>query len=167
MLKSDYTFTRPNRRSWSMPGGIILPGQKNDTTVKVHCCIDTSGSMTDEMLREFLSEVKGIMTQFKDFELYLWTFDTRVYNFQKFTMANANDIDSYVPGGGGGTSFEVNFDFMKENQIVPDRFVMFTDGYPNDSWGDPNYCDSLFIVYGQGAPKSPYGQTVPYERLGK
>jgi len=46
--------------------------------------------------------------------------------------------------------------------------VMFTDGYPWDSWGDESYCDALFIVHGGGyggrSPEAPFGITVPYTR---
>jgi hypothetical protein len=45
---------------------------------------------------------------------------------------------------------------------------MFTDGYPWGSWGDESYCDTLFIVHGDGygnePPVSPFGITVPYIR---
>jgi predicted metal-dependent peptidase len=74
----------------------------------------------------------------------------------------------YQPEGGGGTEFDCCFDYMKEEGIVPKKFVMFTDGYPWGSWGDESYCDTLFIVHGGGyggkTPESPFGITVPYER---
>ena len=74
----------------------------------------------------------------------------------------------YELGGGGGTDFMCCWNYFKENGIVPQKFVMFTDGYPWDSWGDENYCDTLFIVHGDGyggrTPQSPFGLTVPYER---
>ena len=57
---------------------------------------------------------------------------------------------------------------MKEEGIVPKKLVMFTDGYPWDSWGDESYCDALFIVHGGGyggrSPEAPFGITVPYTR---
>ena len=57
---------------------------------------------------------------------------------------------------------------MKEEGIQPKKLVMFTDGYPWDSWGDESYCDALFIVHGGGyggrSPEAPFGITVPYTR---
>jgi hypothetical protein len=57
---------------------------------------------------------------------------------------------------------------MKEEGIVPQKFVMFTDGYPWNSWGDESYCDTLFIVHGTGyggrTPEAPFGITVPYKQ---
>ena len=70
--------------------------------------------------------------------------------------------------GGGGTEFDCVFDYMKEAGIVPKKHIMFTDGYPWGSWGDENYCDTLFIVHGSGyggkTPVAPWGITVPYTR---
>ena len=74
----------------------------------------------------------------------------------------------YELAGGGGTDFECCWNYMKEEGIVPQKFVMFTDGYPWDSWGDENYCDTLFIVHGGGyggrSPVAPFGTTVQYDR---
>jgi predicted metal-dependent peptidase len=167
-VKDDYTFQRPSRRTWgsaAMSGGagFILPGQSFLDTVDLAIAIDASGSLSDEMLRDFLSEVKGIMETFPDFRVKLWSFDGAVHNYKEFTAQNLEEINSYQPGGGGGTMFEVNWDFMKDNDIEPERFVMFTDGLPNMGWGDPNYCDTLFVVYGNHHIKSPFGLTCHYE----
>lgn len=161
-MKDDYTFQRPSRRGHN---GFIFPGQNFKTTIDVVCAIDCSGSMTDEMLRDFLSEIKGIMETFGDYRLALYVFDTSVYNYTLFTPENGEDIERYPMAGGGGTSFECCFDYMKENDIEPERFIMFTDGYPNASWGDPNFCDTLFVIYGNAQRNivAPFGQTAYYE----
>lgn len=160
-IRNDYTFQRVNRRSWSV--GAILPGMDYMDTVELAIAIDTSGSMTDEMLRDFLGEVKGIMDTFQDFKLTLWTFDTQVWNPQQFSMENADEILSYDPKGGGGTLFEVNWDYMKEEGLQPQRFVMFTDGYPGHTWGDENYVDTLFVIHGGFTGEAPFGITAYYD----
>jgi hypothetical protein len=53
---------------------------------------------------------------------------------------------------------------MKENGITPKKFIMFTDGYPCGSWGDEDYCDTIFIVKGNTEAKAPFGETVIYEK---
>jgi hypothetical protein len=53
---------------------------------------------------------------------------------------------------------------MKENDIQPKKFIMFTDGYPFGSWGDEDYCDTLFVVKGNTSAEAPFGQTVIYEK---
>lgn len=161
IIKNNFSFTRPNRKS--QHSGAILPGLINDETIDVCVSIDMSGSITDTQAKDMLSEVKGIMDEYADFKLTIWTFDTEVYNQQTFTSENADDISSYKTIGGGGTSFECNWNYMKENEIEPKRFVMFTDGYPCDGWGDENYCETLFIIHGTESITAPFGQTAYYK----
>lgn len=166
-IKDDYTFQKIGRRTWgsSALGGrkFILPGQDYQNTIDIAIAIDASGSLSGPMLKDFMSEVVGIMESFKDFKIKLWSFDTQVYNYAEFSGENLQDIYSWSPGGGGGTSFECNFDYMRKNDIEPARFVMFTDGYPNNTWGDPDYCDTLFIIHGAPHITSPFGLTAHYE----
>lgn len=163
MIKNDFTWQRCARKTQAY--GIYLPGTKEDVRVEAAVSIDCSGSMSEEMLRDLLSEVKGIMEQFVDFKLRVWCFDTRVYNEQQFTPENIDDIDSYDIKGGGGTDFMCNWEYMKENDIQPERFIMMTDGYPCGSWGDENWCDTLFLIHGDAQRRlvAPFGMTAWYE----
>jgi predicted metal-dependent peptidase len=161
LVKSDYTWMKPSRRSWHMDA--VFPGTNFAETIDVCVAIDASGSMSDAMLRDILSEVKGIMQSFDDFKLRVWSFDTDVYGMETFTPDNIDDIDYYDVQGGGGTMFEANWEFMKENEIAPKFFVMFTDGYPGDGWGDEDYCETLFVIHGTTSIEAPFGQTAYYE----
>jgi predicted metal-dependent peptidase len=162
IVRNDYSFTRPNRKS--MHSGAILPGMKEATTIDVAISIDMSGSIGQDDATTFLSEVKGIMDQYEDFKINLWCFDTEIYNWKQITHDEADDLLSYEPQGGGGTDFEVNWQFMQENGIQPKKFIMFTDGYPCGGWGDEDYCDTIFIVKGNEQAEAPFGQTVIYEK---
>jgi predicted metal-dependent peptidase len=161
ILKSNYSWMRPNRKGWHM--GAVLPGMTNDETVEVAIAIDMSGSISDKQAMDFLTEVKGIMEEFQDYKIDLWCFDTKVYNHERFSADDGKDLLDYKVMGGGGTDFEANWHFMKENEIEPKRFVMFTDGYPCGSWGDENYCETLFIIHGNDQIKSPWGQYAHYK----
>ena len=162
IIRNDYSFTRPNRKS--MHSGAILPGMKEATTIDIGISIDMSGSIGQEDATVFLSEVKGIVDQYEDFKINLWCFDTAIYNHQEFTQDNSEELFEYEPQGGGGTDFEANWEFMKEQGIQPKKFIMFTDGYPCGGWGDEDYCDTIFIVKGNTEAEAPFGQTVIYEK---
>jgi predicted metal-dependent peptidase len=162
IIRNDYTFSRPSRKG--QMSGAILPGMKEATTIDVGICIDMSGSIGEEDATVFLSEVKGIMDQYEDFKINLWCFDTAIYNHKEISQDNSHDLEEYEPQGGGGTDFAVNWDFMKDNGIAPKKFIMFTDGYPCGSWGDEDYCDTIFIVKGNTEAEAPFGQTVIYEK---
>jgi predicted metal-dependent peptidase len=165
VVKSDYTMMNPSRKG--LNEGFYLPGMDRETTIDVAISMDVSGSIMDDMLRDFLSEVKGIMDQYTDFKIHLFCFDTDVYNPQSFTQYNMDEFLEYEIMGGGGTDFDCVFDYMKEEGIQPKKHIMLTDGYPYGSWGDENYCDTLFIVHGGyngNIPEAPFGITVPYTR---
>jgi predicted metal-dependent peptidase len=163
MVKADFTWERCSRKMQA--SGIYLPATKNDFKVKAAVSIDCSGSMGEDMLRDLLTETKGIMQQFMDFELEVWCFDTKVYGYEKFTPDNLDEIDTYKITGGGGTDFMCNWKFMKEKGIEPERFIMMTDGYPCGSWGDELYCDTLFLIHGDPGHRlvGPFGMTAWYE----
>lgn len=162
-VKNDYTFARPSRKSSGMGGGIILPGQDYDVEVDVDIAVDTSGSMSAAMLNDLLSETKGIMEQFEAFKLRVWCFDTSTYTVHTYTPDNLDEIDYFEMEGGGGTTFECNWAMMREEEIMPNQFIIMTDGYPCGTWGDDDYCDTIFLIHGSKDIEAPFGLTVYYE----
>jgi len=160
-IRNDYTFARPSRKGWHT--GAVLPGMNFDETIDICVSIDMSGSISNAQAKDFLTEIKGIMDEYKDFKIKLWCFDTKVYNEQDFEGSGGNDITEYEPMGGGGTDFTANWDYMKEHDIVPKKFIMFTDGYPWDSWGDADYCDTVFIIHGNDTIVPPFGSHAYYD----
>ena len=162
-IKNDYSFMRPNRKGWHMSA--ILPGTQFQETIDICVSIDMSGSIGDDQAKDFLSEIKGIMEEYKDFKIKVWCFDTKVYNEADFDGYNIDEFDSYEPMGGGGTEFDANWDYMKKHDIQPKKFIMFTDGYPWGSWGDENYCDTVFIIHGNNTIVPPFGEFAYYEEV--
>jgi predicted metal-dependent peptidase len=162
-IRNDFTFQRPNRKSWHT--GAILPGMNFQETIDICISLDMSGSIGDPQAQDFLGEVKGIMDEFKDYKIKIWCFDTKVYNEQDFSADGGDELTDYEILGGGGTDFMVNWEYMKENDIQPKKFIMFTDGYAWDSWGDPDYCDTIFIIHSNHNKnlEGPFGITAHYE----
>jgi len=164
-VKTDFSWMRPGRKSWHMDS--VMPGMTPGNMTDIAVAIDTSGSMSDTMLRDFLSELKGITEEFDQFRIHLFTFDTEVYNPKVYTSENMEDITEYDLQGYGGTDFKAIFNYLKDEAIEPERLVVFTDGYPWDSWGDPDYCDTLFIIHGSCRNVAPFGITVYYDDASK
>jgi len=161
LIKSDFSFNRPNRRSQHT--GAVLPGMMNEETIDISVGIDMSGSISDHQAKDFISEIKGIMDEYKDFKVNLWCFDTEVYNYAEFTADTSDEFLNYKIKGGGGTDFEANYNFMKDQGITPKKFIMFTDGLPYGSWGDEDYCDTLFVIHGSDDILPPFGQVAYYK----
>ena len=159
-LRSDFTFMRPSKRS----GEVIFPGMNKDEELNVAVFLDTSGSISKDMLRDFLSEVQGIMDQYQSYNIVIAQFDTGVYGVETFTSDDGRTMRDYELVGGGGTDFDVVFKYMEEYGIEPDQMVMFTDGYPWGSWGNADYCDTLFVIHSdkQKSIEAPFGVTIHY-----
>tara|TARA_B100001057_G_scaffold419323_1_gene439027 strand:- start:522 stop:1790 length:1269 start_codon:yes stop_codon:yes gene_type:complete len=162
-IRNDYTFSRPSRKGWHT--GVVLPGMNFDQQIDCAIAFDMSGSIGDDQAKDFLSEVKGIMDEFKEYNVKLWCFDTAVYNEQDFSSTDGEDFSNYQPIGGGGTEFMCNWEYMKEHDIQPKKLIMFTDGYPFGSWGEDDYCDTVFVIHGHHDKNftAPFGITAHYE----
>jgi predicted metal-dependent peptidase len=160
-IRNDFSFSRPNRKGWHM--NAVLPGSNFAETIDICIAIDMSGSITELQARDFLTEIKGIMEEYQDFKIKLWCFDTAVYNEANYDAYNIEEFYDYQVKGGGGTEFDCNWDYMKDNDIEPKKFIMFTDGYPWGSWGDETYCDTVFIIHGTTTIVPPWGEYAYYE----
>ena len=162
-IRSDYTFSRPSRKG--QMSGAILPSMDFQDTIDVAVCIDMSGSIGEVQGKDFLGEVKGIMDEFPDYNIKVWCFDTDVYNEEDFAANDGKDLLDYELMGGGGTDFMANWTYMKEQEYVPKKLIMFTDGYAWDSWGDPDYCDTVFVIHSNRDKnlEGPFGTSVHYD----
>jgi predicted metal-dependent peptidase len=164
-IKSDYTWMRASRKGWHMDA--VMPGMKLDPMIDIAVAIDTSGSIGEAMLKDFLSEIQGIMDSFPAYKIHVFCFDTEVHNPAQYNSDNLDLITEYEPGGGGGTDFTAIYDYLKAEEIEPKRLVVFTDGYPFGSWGDENYTDTVWILHGTTTIEPPWGQYAYYEEEGK
>ena len=160
-IKSDFTWMRASRRGWHMDA--IMPGMKNDEMIDIAIAIDTSGSIGEKMLRDFLGEIQGIMDSFPAYKIHVISFDTDVYNPAQYDSDNLDSICEYEPAGGGGTDFGAIYKYLKDEDITPRRLVVFTDGYPFGSWGDEEYCDATWILHGTTSIVPPWGSYAYYE----
>lgn len=140
-----------------------MPGMRATEAIDISIYIDMSGSIGEEQGRDFISEVQGIMESFDSYRIHIACFDTEVYNTQVYTSDNLEEIANYELMGGGGTDFDCIFKDLKDREIEPKRLVVFTDGYPCGSWGDENYCDTVWIIHGDKNPDPPFGVFALYE----
>jgi len=116
--KNDYTYRRPSRRD--LPG-IILPSTVSpDVTAAV--IIDTSGSMSSEMLEQATTEVEKIMTSAGIRNLKLIASDTQEGEIQK--IKRVSDINLK---GGGGTDMRIPMAQVEKMTPKPAVCIVMTD----------------------------------------
>ena len=160
-IRTDYSWMRPSRRGWHMDA--IMPGMTPGEEIDVVVSIDMSGSISNKQAQQFLGEIGGMMDSFDGYKVHVFCFDTDTYNPQDFSSENMESIEEYQPMGGGGTDFDCIFKYLKDNAIDPKRLIVFTDGYPCGSWGDPDYCDTTWIIHGDPNPNPPFGTYAIYD----
>ena len=124
----DYSFTPPDRR---FDGPFFLPdfNEKDETVENILFMIDTSGSMSDSMITAAYSEVKGAIDQFGGkLKGMLGFFDAAIIEPQPFE--NEEEFKIIKPVGGGGTNFDIIFDYVfKFMDEPPVSIIILTDGY--------------------------------------
>lgn len=162
-IKSDFTWARPSRRSWHMDA--VMPGMKPGEQIDVVIGIDTSGSITDQDLKVFLSEIQGIMEAYNEYRITVMGWDTEVHNIATFTSDNLEDISTFEPGGGGGTDPHCVWNYLQANDIEPKKLIMFTDfcffGWSPDEV--EQYCDTVWIIKGNKSAEPEFGVYAHYE----
>jgi predicted metal-dependent peptidase len=166
-IKNDYTFARPGRKSWHMDA--ILPAQKPGETIDIVIGIDTSGSITQNDLKIFFSEIKGIMDSYTEYKIKVMGWDTEIGGVGDFTSENMEDITMFDPEGGGGTDPMCVWEYLKENNIEPKKLIMFTD-YCFFGWQPQaveSYCDTVWIIKGNPSAEPEFGIWAHYEEAAK
>ena len=126
----DYSFTSPDRRYDESP--FFLPdfNEKDDLVQDILFMINTSGSMSDDMITAAYSEVKGAIDQF-DGKLKGWLgfFDAAIIEPKPFI--SIEEFKIIKPVGGGGTDFHIIFKYvhshMRDN--LPASIIILTDGF--------------------------------------
>ncbi len=126
----DFSFSPPDRRFEDSP--FFLPdwSDKDDLVEDILFMIDTSASMSDTMITDAYSEVKGAIDQF-DGKLKGWLgfFDAAIIEPRPFE--NEKEFKIIKPAGGGGTDFGIIFEYVAKHMTdkPPASIIILTDGY--------------------------------------
>ena len=125
--KDEYTWRKFNRRVIS--NDIYLPTVENETIGEVVVAIDTSGSIGQEQLNAFASELVSICEAVSPDAVRVLWWDTKVHGEQLFTD-NYDQIGSMLkPLGGGGTRVSSVAEYINKKKINAECVLVFTDGY--------------------------------------
>ena len=152
VARDDYSYTRPSRREGEMIMPSLRSSQANITVV-----LDTSGSVSNEELNEFLSEINTLKTQLRA-SITLHACDTELSKDGPWFFEAWEEFK--LPQqfhGGGGTDFRPIFEWIKLQGKAPDMLLYFTDAKGEFPAVEPHY-PVLWLVKGK-APV-PWGQRI-------
>ncbi|MHB1299429.1 MAG: vWA domain-containing protein [Burkholderiales bacterium] len=150
--RDDYSYQRPSRRE----GDMILPSLRSIGADLV-VALDTSGSVREEEMKEFLAEIDAIKGQLRARIILIacdanlsgngpWYFEP----WEEFRMPESFQ-------GGGGTDFRPVFDWVERQEIRPDVLLYFTDAMGEFPGMEPSY-PVIWLVKGSGGV--PWGERV-------
>lgn len=160
--RNDYSFTPPDRRLQDLD--FYLPDYNvfHETVKDVFFMVDTSGSVTDEMLAMAYDEIRQAIEQFNGMLTgTVAFFDIRVYSPTPF--CGVRDIRKLRPHGGGGTDYHSIFKYMKRLENTPSSLVVITDGegdYPDEAEADN--IPVLWLITGER--KAPWGRYIRIDK---
>lgn len=157
--KDTSSWRRVNRRFLSM--GTYMPSLIGEKVGHMVIAVDTSGSVGQEELSGFLTEVKGIAEEVKPSQVDLIYWDSRVAGHEEYTENDvSNIINSTKPKGGGGTSPSCVSAYLKDKRIVPECVIMLTDGYVGNDWGSDWTAPVLWAIVGGNDCVADNGKTI-------
>jgi len=150
--KNDYRISPANKKHlWR---GFYLPSIAGEQ-INIAVGVDDSGSISDEEIREFLSEVKGICEAYDEYTIHLFIADAAIH--QRFELHQFDPLPTVVAGR-GGTDFRPVIEEAEKLDIS--TLVYFTDLY-GPFPKEPRVPVIWVCTTDQ---KPPWGSLIPYPR---
>jgi predicted metal-dependent peptidase len=126
--KEMSTWRKPNRRH--LGNNVYLPSMFSETVGPIVVGIDTSGSIGEQELEQFLGELSDICVAVKPERVHLLWWDTKVAGVDVLEPDDYHDLVNKVkPAGGGGTDVSCVFDWVEQEGVESEACIVLTDGY--------------------------------------
>lgn len=153
-------WNRPHRRRY-ISQGLIMPTQSGFGAGHIIFCVDTSGSMSEDELKQALGECDKILADCNPQRVTLIGCDARVETV--IELQDGDRLAGNIPriGGGGGTSFIPPFEWVEKEGCKPDTLVYFTD----TGGTFPTHAPPFPVIWccSQKWNEPPFGEVIPAE----
>jgi predicted metal-dependent peptidase len=153
IARDDYSYARPSTRR----GDPAVYPSLRSAQVHVTVVLDTSGSITDEELRQFVTEIDAIKAQLRA-RIVLHACDVALAADGPWEFEPWDELS--LPrefAGGGGTAFAPVFEWQAQQEQLPDLLIYFTDAEGEFPQQEPTF-PVLWLVKGKGVV--PWGRRV-------
>jgi len=151
--RDDYSFSRPSNRR---QGDAILPSL-HSAQVEVTVVLDTSGSIGEKEMREFISEVDALKGQMRA-RVTLQACDDKLADDGPWHYEPWDELR--LPEsiqGGGGTRFTPAFEWAEKQDKLPDLLLYFTDAEGEFPKKTPDF-PVIWLV--KGKANVPFGTRI-------
>lgn len=157
-VKEDYTWSKPNMLYFHQD--IYLPAQHSEAMGEVAIAVDTSGSVSEEEFRAFLTEITDIKEKLNPSLTTIIDFDTSIKHVHKIAQEDDSSIKSLPFSGRGGTNLTPVFNYYEKTK--PEVLIVFSDLYCNKIQDDPGY-DVIWVCVDNPNAEVNFGQLIHYD----
>jgi predicted metal-dependent peptidase len=160
--KDEFTWRKLNRRG--LANDMLMPTVEDETISRLIIANDTSGSISNQQLTEYATELANICEVCQPDEVLVLWWDTKVHGVQSIGEQQYGDLRNVLkPKGGGGTRVSCVSEYINSKNMTADCVVVFTDGYveSNVTW-DIN-APTLWLITENDHFRPP-GKIVKYNR---
>ena len=117
----NYRMLPPSKKL--LYSGIYLPSLYSDT-LRLTVAVDSSGSVDEELLSTFMSELEAILMHFPSYIIDILVCDAKVQSHRQFVSGESLEIEMK---GGGGTDFRPVFEHIEDELDAPSLLLYFSD----------------------------------------
>ncbi len=151
--REDSSWSRPNRRY--LPD-FYLPSNYSEGLKNLTVVVDTSGSITVDGFKTYMSEVEGIRSIFTLDRLRLISTDTEIRSDED--VLDGDSLLDCEPKGFGGTDFRHVFNELKKDK--PTVLIFFTDMCFYFNFDPPDFPVIWINTSNQEKAPAAYGETI-------
>lgn len=142
MTQSDYNWLYPH--DVHLQNDLIMPSMHSEAYSDIVVGIDTSASMSEEMLRSAVTEVFNALEAYsvngQEARICVVYCDCAVHKVEYITSPS----QVCKPVGRGGTNYTPIFEYVSGNDIQAGGLIIITDGY---CYVDPDDKPSMDVVW--------------------
>jgi len=150
--RDDFSYSRPSRRA----GEAIMPSLRSHQ-LDITVAIDTSGSISQEEINEFVSEVDAIKANLRA-SITLLACDDKLSEHSPWRYEAWEELQFPASlGGGKGTNFNPVFDHINTQDTPSDVLIYFTDAKGKFPEFEPDY-PVLWLI--KGKERVPWGSRI-------
>jgi predicted metal-dependent peptidase len=162
LRRDDYrTFPFNRKHLWRQ---IYMPSIGKPGPDHIAIAVDTSGSMSNEILSKALAEIDGLRAA-AGCNLTLIQCDAKIQSINEYDPWELTErtFADYQFLGRGGTSLKPPFVWIQENLLMRgkpiDALIYFTDGYGDAPDTAPSF-PTLWLVPDTGFREAPFGHLI-------
>lgn len=132
-LPRGFTYQRPSPSSRVInrkypEQNTVLPAVRYEESIDVIVGIDSSGSVSSELLGHFKGDLISIARSYDAVDMKVLSHDTKVHDEWEMRNGQIEELQDWNPTGRGGTDLRSVFDYINEKDYRPDLIIEFTDG---------------------------------------